>query len=409
MKRILLVCFCLLVWTADHAQQKQRTPYVILVSFDGFRYDYVAKFNPPNFKDFIKKGAAAQGLIPSFPSKTFPNHYTLVTGLYPGHHGLVDNQFYDPALRKPYGMKDKTAVGDTAFYGGIPLWQLAQQNGVHAASFFWVGSEAAVKGIMPDYSIPYDEAVPNNKRVDQTITWLKLRENKRPHFISLYFSLVDSEGHRSGTNSAELKNTVLKADSVLGYLMQQLKTVKVPVNVILVSDHGMYELKQDEATFIPLYKLYNIADPKIVTANGGTQAHIYTGNAGRTDSLYTVLKKEEKHFKVYKREETPVAWHYDLPRIGDLLVVAEPGYYIQDKPRAFGNWQSTAFGVHGYDPSVVKEMQGIFYAIGPNVKAGVTITPFENIHVYPFIAKILGLPIPAIDGDFNVLKPIYKK
>jgi predicted AlkP superfamily pyrophosphatase or phosphodiesterase len=405
MRRVWVLILWLSVFTMAEAQQKQ-TPYVVLVSFDGFRYDYVSKFNAPNFNAFIRKGTAAAGLIPSFPSKTFPNHYTLVTGLYPGHHGLVDNTFYDPSLKKVYAMKNKAVVRDTSFYGGTPLWQLAQQAGQRTASFFWVGSETPIKGELPSYYFPYDEAVKNDKRIDQVIDWLKLPEKERPHFISLYFSLVDSEGHRSGPASDKLKETVLGADSLLGTLESKLKALNLPVNVIVVSDHGMYELKEEEITYITLQKLYNVADTSVVTANGGTQAHIYTRKA---DSLYTIIKKQESHFKVYKRSEMPAGWHYNNPRSGDLLIVAEPGYYIQDVARAFGNWQSTAFGVHGYDPGVVKEMQGIFYAKGPNIKAGVKIDAFENIHVYPLIAKILGLKTPAIDGDFKVLKPVYKK
>ncbi len=404
MKKAWVLILWLSVFKIACAQKE--VPYVILVSFDGFRYDYVSKFNPPHFKEFIRKGTAAEGLIPSFPSKTFPNHYTLVTGLYPGHHGLVDNTFYDPTLHRVYGMKDKSVVRDTSFYGGTPLWQLAQQAGQRSASFFWVGSEAPVKGEYPNYYLPYDESVRNDKRIDQVIAWLNLPEKERPHFISLYFSLVDSEGHRSGPASDKLKETVLKADSLLGNLEEKLKSVKLPVNVILVSDHGMYGLTDQEVTYITLQKLYNTKDSSVITANGGTQTHIYTK---RADSLYTILKKQENHFKVYKREELPARWYYNNDRTGDLLIVAEPGYYIQDIARGFGNWQSAAFGVHGYDPGVVKEMQGIFYAKGPNIKAGKTIGAFENIHVYPLIAHILGLQTPPIDGKFEVLKPIYKK
>ncbi|HNL46136.1 MAG TPA: ectonucleotide pyrophosphatase/phosphodiesterase, partial [Cyclobacteriaceae bacterium] len=133
--RLLLLFLVVAGWA--HAQQ---TPYVIMVSFDGFRHDYVERYNLPNFKKLIKQGAAAEALIPSFPSKTFPNHYTLVNGLYPGNHGLVDNEFYDPAQKKLYKTKDRTMVEDSSFYGGVPLWQLAKQQGMKSASFYWVGS-----------------------------------------------------------------------------------------------------------------------------------------------------------------------------------------------------------------------------------------------------------------------------
>jgi alkaline phosphatase D len=406
MNRILFVF--LLLAGAFLVKAQSTAPYVILVSFDGFRFDYVSKYQPPNLKEFIRKGAAAEGLIPSFPSKTFPNHFTLVTGLYPGHHGLVDNQFYDPDLHVTYRMKDKQVVMNPAFYGGVPLWQLAQQQGLRSASFFWVGSETPLQGRLPDYYYKYNESVPNLKRIDQTITWLNLPEQERPHFISLYFSLVDTEGHSTGPASDKLRKTVLTADSIVGDLMSKLKTINLPVNVILVSDHGMYELKQAEKTYITLQTLYNIKDSTIVTSSGGTQVHLYTEKA---DSLYDVLKKKEKdnHFTTYKRKDFPARWHYDTPRAGDLLLVAEPGYYFRDKAGSFGTWDLSPFGVHGYDPQTTREMQGIFYAQGPNIKDGVTIKPFENIHVYPLVAKILGLTIPKIDGDIKVLDSIYRK
>jgi predicted AlkP superfamily pyrophosphatase or phosphodiesterase len=387
--------------------QKEKKPYVILISFDGFRHDYVSKFDAPNFKKFIRKGAAAKGLIPSFPSKTFPNHYTLVTGLYPGHHGLVDNQFYDPDQKKLYGMRDRSVVLDPSFYGGTPLWELVQQHGMRAASFFWVGSEVPVNGSLPDYYFRYDESTPNVHRVDQTIAWLKLPEKERPHFIALYFSFVDTQGHHTGTQSTEIKHAVAKADSLLGYLSKSLSKIDLPVNVVIVSDHGMLELKQEEPSYITLSKLFNITDTAVVYVNGGTQTHFYTRKA---DSLYHVLKKQEDHFKIYTRKMFPAQWHYDNNRSGDLLLVADPGYYIQPTAHSWEkNLQRRVFGVHGYDPAVVPEMQGIFYAMGPNIKAGLTVEPFSNIHVYPFIARILGLKIPPIDGDLKVLDEAYKK
>lgn len=405
MKTVLLSLF-LLIGSVVCAQEKQ-IPYVVLVSFDGFRYDYVSRFDLPNFKKFIRNGTAAKGLIPSFPSKTFPNHYTLVTGLYPGNHGLVDNHFYDPEQKKLYGLKDRKVVLDPSFYGGTPLWLLAQQQGLRAASFFWVGSEVPIQGQLPDYYFRYEESTPNIDRVDQTIVWLKLPEKERPHFISLYFSFIDTEGHHTGTSSPELRQAVWKADSLVGYLTEKIATLSLPVNMIIVSDHGMLELKQEEASYVTLEKLFNIADTSMVYVNGGTQAHLYTRKA---DSLYTVLKKQEDHFKIYKRKMFPAAWHYDNTRAGDLLLVADPGYYIQPTSRSWEkNRYGDFFGVHGYDPAAVREMQGIFYAMGPNIKPGLTIEPFRNIHVYPLIARILGLNTPVIDGDPRILKGIYKE
>jgi predicted AlkP superfamily pyrophosphatase or phosphodiesterase len=389
--------------------QQDSAPYVVLVSFDGFRYDYVQRFNPPHFKKFIHQGSCAKGLIPSFPSKTFPNHYTLVTGLYPGNHGLVDNHFYDPETRRQYSMKDKAIAVDPKYYGGTPLWQLATQQGMRTASYFWVGSEVEIQHTLPDYYLKYDESVPDASRIEQTIAWLQLPEKERPHFISLYFSFIDTQGHNTGTHSKELEQAVMKADSLLGMLTSRVAELKLPVNIILVSDHGMMELKQEETSYITLGKLFNIGDPSVVYANGGTQAHLYTN---RVDSLYEILKGKEgeHHFKIYKRKDFPAQWHYQHDRAGDLLLVADPGYYIQPTTFAWKkNVLRNVFGAHGYDPYEIKDMQGIFYAKGPNIKKGITLEPFDNIHVYPFIAKILGLKIPEIDGKFEVLEDIYKK
>lgn len=403
MKSALLIIAGYLICAASYAQPRQ-TPYVVLVSFDGFRHDYVSRFQPPAFQALIRAGTSAEGLIPSFPSKTFPNHYTLVTGLYPGHHGLVDNAFYDPALRQRYGMKNREVVRNPAYYGGTPLWRLAQQHGLKAASYFWVGSETAIQGKHPDYYHSYDEAAPSEKRIAQTVAWLKLPAAERPHFISLYFSMVDTEGHRSGPNSPTLQQTVLRADSVLGDLMQALKATRLPINLIVVSDHGMMELQNTDKTFISIPSLFNTGDTDVVFVNGGTQTHIYTAKA---DSLYDVLKKQEDHFKVYRRKDLPVQWHYNHERAGDLLLVVEPGYYFMDQAHTAGTQQLPTFGAHGFDPGVEKSMQGIFYAAGPNIRQGLILPAFENIHVYPLVATILGLKTPPIDGKPEVLKRAY--
>lgn len=410
MRAVILIFFSILLYPTDGLTQAKDTPYVILVSFDGFRYDYVEKYDLPNFKSFIKKGSASEGMIPSFPSKTFPNHYTLVTGLYPGHHGLVDNTFYDPKRNEMYTMRIRERATDSYYYGGTPIWQLARQQGLKSGSVFWVGSE--ITESHPDYYFPYDESMPDTVRVNHVISWLKLPPAERPHFITLYFSSPDHEAHNYGPVSEETKSAVLRSDKILARLMKALQTISLPVNVVLVSDHGMLELKEEEETFIYLDELFTSSDSEIKVANGGTQAHVYLKSTDRVDAVYSKLKALEKNFTVYTQRQFPKHWHYANERAGDLLIVASPGFYIRDKQQKDPKTPTASlikFGAHGYDPRGVKDMRGIFYAQGPNVKEGEKIKAFENIHVYPFLARILKLTTPAIDGDKQVLETIYRE
>jgi alkaline phosphatase D len=410
MKKV-FAAFVFVAFSALSFAQSTDKPYVILVSLDGFRYDYVQRFNLPNFKEFIRGGAAAEALIPSFPSKTFPNHYTLVTGLYPGHHGLVDNSFFDPERKSPYGMRIKEAVTNPAFYGGTPLWKLAHDQGVKSASYFWVGSELKEEGLHPDYFLTYDESIPFRKRVDQVIEWLSLPEDQRPHMITLYFSEPDHTSHEFGPLAEETKQKVLAMDSLLGDLTHRVAATKLKANIIVVSDHGMMELQGEENTFIFLGELIRNNTNGIKVSNGGTQAHFYTRNQAQHDSLYTALRAKASGFTIIQRTDFPERWHYDNPRSGDILMIAAPGKYIETNDRASMKKMEPrkAFGAHGFDPDEVTDMRGIFYAMGPNIKSGSKIPAFRNIHVYPLVARILGLTLPPIDGEFSVLKGVYKK
>lgn len=379
-----------------------------MISFDGFRHDYVSRFKPPNFEKLIAKGATAEALIPSFPSKTYPNHYTLITGLYPGNHGLVDNHFHDLEQGKHYKLGDRKLVEDPSFYGGKPLWQLVQDHGMKSASFFWVGSEAPVHGRFPDYYFIYNDSISNQRRIDQVIEWFQLPGDKRPNFVSLYFSMVDTEGHYSGPDSEKLKNVVQQADRLLGQIMNRIRKLPLPINLIVVSDHGMYELKKGQDNQIILGELINLGDTTMLFANNSTHVHLYTRDK---DKLYQELKVKENNFTVYKRGEFPSQWHYDHPRTGDILLIAKPGYEFKTSRNFFGkkSMDYSTYGVHGYDPYVCPEMWGIFYAMGPNIIPGKQLKRFENIHVYPMVAKILDLTLPVIDGKAEVTESIYRK
>ncbi len=412
MNKILVALGLLLIGPRLVAQEVEDRPYVILISLDGFRYDYVKNFAPPHLTAFKNAGAQADALIPSFPSKTFPNHYTIVTGLTPGHHGLVDNNFYDVKRHAMYGMRDINKVVDSYYYGGVPLWELAKRNGVKSASYFWVGSEMSDEKRHPDYYKKFDDTENPQVRIDQTIAWLKLPAKERPHLITLYFSSPDHEGHDFGPNSVETRDAVLRMDSLVNNLLVGLKTVPFPVNVIIVSDHGMAELTVEQNTFIFMDDLLTRGDTSVITAIGGTQTHLYIKNKKKQDSIYNVLKSKEKNYYVLKKSEYPERWDYRVDRAGDLMIIANQGRYIRG-----ADWSSflktaklgSKFGVHGYDPNAVNDMRGIFYAQGPNIKPGTTVPAFQNIHIYPLIARILGLPIPPIDGKMQVLEKIYVK
>ncbi|MFY7909055.1 MAG: ectonucleotide pyrophosphatase/phosphodiesterase [Emticicia sp.] len=404
--------FLFLLFTSFAIFAQNNKPYVVMVSFDGFRHDYVEKYNTPNIKEFIKQGAAAEVMRPSFPSKTFPNHYTLVTGLYPGNHGLVDNTFYDRGRDTFYSIRQRAKVEDSYYYGGLPLWQLVQQNGMKAASYFWVGSEARIEGEFPSYYHRFDDTVPHKNRVNAVFDWLKLPEAERPHLMTIYFSMVDTQGHEYGPNGQKTKEAVMEADSLVGMLVEGLKKIDLPVNVILVSDHGMYEMQNKPEYFI--YQediLAGLPKDDFIFVNNMTHANIFVKNKAKEDSIYNVIKARESHFKVYKKAEIPAKLHFNThPRIGDLFFVVEPAYSIYSKEALAKKPETRAvWGVHGFDPSITPEMGAIFYAKGPNIKAGAKIPAFDNIHVYPFVAAILGITPPKVDGDIKVLEGILKK
>ncbi|MCB9050934.1 MAG: alkaline phosphatase family protein [Lewinellaceae bacterium] len=383
-------------------------PYVILISCDGLRYDYVERFRPPHLLQFIEDGVQAASMISSYPAKTFPNHYTIVTGMYPEHHGLVDNTFFDPGRGDLYRISKREAVEDGTWYKGTPLWVNAEQNGMVAASYFFVGSEADIQGIRPSYYFRYQGSTPNEARVRQVLDWLALPPAQRPHMITLYFSDMDDAGHRYGPGDDEhIGAALMELDRALGLLFDGVKASGLPVNTIIVSDHGMVDVGPD--------KLINI-DPlqqegQYRIANNGALAHVYLEEGADGEAAYQFLKGKEEHFQVYKVEDFPF-YHstMDNPRLGDFIILPGYGHYLSDSRRIAqvrqGNFKQG--GEHGFNPEFL-EMHAVFYANGPAFKRGMKIPSFRNIHVYPMVCRILGLPIiEGIDGRVEVLEGILK-
>jgi predicted AlkP superfamily pyrophosphatase or phosphodiesterase len=392
-----------------NSKKSLEKPYLILISLDGFRWDYVERFKPPHLTAFIEKGVQAESLIPSFPSKTFPNHYTIATGMYPDKHGLVGNSFYSYEKKTTYAIGDREKVEDGTFYGGSPIWVTANKAGIVTASYFFVGSEADVQGIRPTYYFRYDGSVKNEARVDQVLQWLEMPEKERPHMITMYFSDMDDTGHRFGPNNDEqLKKTLMDLDTNLGKLFQGVEQSGLPVNIIIVSDHGMLEVPTEK--YVPIEKVYN--DDLYRTVNNGAIVSIHPHQKSQTDSIYHYLKAKEDKFKVYKTEEAPYFEYVPQNKNwGPIQIIPDPGYYFKGLRGINFNKRSDqkVYGEHGFDPSL-KAMHGIFYGKGPAFKKGYTIPPIKNIHIYPLMCRILGIDIPSdIDGRLDPIKSVLEK
>lgn len=412
---LVLLIFVVGCISVSEVKQSDDPSYVILVSFDGFRHDYVEKFNAPNFKQMIGNGVAAESMLPSYPTKTFPNHYTIVTGLYPNNHGLVDNSFYDEETGLVYKISDRDKVENPVFYGGLPLWQLAQNNGLKSASYFWVGSEAPITGSFPDYYHRFDNDVSYETRIQGVIDWLKLPEEDRPHFISLYFELVDSQGHATGPNAPETGKTVLEADRLLGILRNEIAKLDLPIDLIVTSDHGMNEIPPVRESYISVTDLLKDMDRrKVKYVNNGAHGHFYFADKSYIPEVRQILEQrpDSARFEVFGKSEMPERWKYGKhDRIGDLFIKMNPGHYLTSMGRinTSVNHKLTR-GEHGFDPHETKDLHTIFYAEGPSFKQNTTIDTFENVHIYPLIAEILGIrDLPEIDGKLEVLEPILKK
>ncbi len=383
----------------DHLKK----PYVILISADGFRYDLADKYQAENLIRLRRSGVAADYMQSVFPSLTFPNHYSIATGAYAGHDGIVDNTFYDPARRQVYSMGNKKEVEDSSWYGSTPLWVLAEKQGMLTASYYWVGAEAAIQGVRPTYYYKFNNQISMKERIRGVRDWLQLPENIRPHLITFYISDVDHQEHMYGVDSKQTADAVHFVDSAIGLLVRTVDSIHLPVNYIFVSDHGMADLD----TLHPLSLPDGIDTSRFIILSSLSLVHMYAKNDTSIMPAYQVLKSAAKDYDVYLATNTPQRWHYNKAndrynRIGDIILVAQA-------PKVFKlSNRSLPTATHGFDPSIPL-MHASFYAWGPAFKSNYTIGGFENIHIYPLIADILKLKITEpIDGNLNVLQPVLK-
>lgn len=388
--------------------EAQSKPYVIMISTDGFRYDYAKKYNAENLLKLSGNGVKAEAMIPSYPSITFPNHWSLITGLYPSHHGLIDNFFYDYKRKEAYAMSSKKNAEDGSWYGGTPLWGLAEKQGMISASLMWVGSASDAGGMRPTYYYPYHEKFTPSEKVEKVVNWLKLPEDKRPHFISLYFPEVDASGHHFGPDTQETNAAVHLIDQAIGDLVQKVGDLGLKnVNFIFVSDHGM--IKVDGGTPLEIPALLSDKN-RFDYYNSQTLLRVYVKNPDEVKTVYKELKAHKtEDYEVYLDKKLPKYLHFatrddKYNRIGQILLLPKAPKIFLEKGK------KTSVGKHGYNPRTVPEMKAVFYAWGPEFKNRMEIGEFANVNVYPLVADILGLKIDQpIDGKPKVLGNILKE
>jgi alkaline phosphatase D len=406
MKRIILLWLTVLViptsCTVFKDTEETYDNYVLLVSFDGFRWDYTDLYETPNFDALAAEGVRAERLIASFPTKTFPNHYTIATGLYPDHHGLVNNTFYAPDLKLTYRISDRSMVENPAFYGGEPIWNTAERQGMIAASFFWVGSEAPVGGLQPSYWKKYDGSIPFEARIDSVISWLKLPLQKRPRLITLYFQEPDGIGHDYGPVHSETGKVIEEMDRLLGKLREDLGNLPYGdrINLIVTSDHGMGATTG--ARYVNMYD--HIPESWVHSDYGYNPVYLVDAVDGYEDSVLMRLDPLPG-ITAYKKDSVPAHLHYGTSeRVTDIVVVADSSWSVGTKADTTGVYG----GAHGYD-SRNTDMHAIFFADGPDFKSGYVHPPFENVNIYSLIAHLLDLEPAQTDGTLEEVRGMLKE
>ncbi|MGB3507993.1 MAG: ectonucleotide pyrophosphatase/phosphodiesterase [Microcoleaceae cyanobacterium] len=409
---ILLLSIVLLVSGCKSAEQVEvgqikddLKPTVILISLDGFRWDYFQKTDTPYLDYLSATGVKAKSLIPVFPSKTFPNQYTIATGLFPENHGIISNKMYDPKLEAKFSLGDRSSVEDSRWWGGEPIWVTAEKQGQISATLFWPGSEAPVKGISPTYWEKYDASLSYNKRVEKALNWLRLPVEKRPTFIALYFNEPDSKGHQYGPDSKEVENTIREVDNTVGLLLEALKQEKVlnKINIIVTSDHGMTSISKDRIIYLDDYIDLEAVD--IIDWSPVLALHPHNGNK---EEIYNALVNANPHFKVYYKEDIPERFHFrNHHRITPIIGIAEEGWSISS--HGLVNTLKSQFvrGNHGYDYQL-PSMHGIFIASGPSFKKGLVVESFQNIQIYNLMAKFLNLKPAPNDGNFDSVQAMLR-
>ena len=375
---------------------------VLLVSLDGFRADYLDRGLTPTLSRIAREGVRAEWMTPSYPSLTFPNHYTIVTGLRPDHTGVVHNTMRDAQLGG-FSMSNPAAVTNAAWWGGEPVWVTAEKAGLPTAILFWPGSEAAIHGVRPRRFLPYDEPMTASARVDGVVEWLREPDATRPRFVSLYLQNTDDAGHRGGPSSALAREGIREIDTALGRLRDGLIAAGRwdLTDLVLVSDHGMATVPAGNVVAIE-----DMVDPEDALAVTVGQSVGFVPRSGREREAIAKLVGPHRLYECWRKEDLPPRWHYGTnPRIPPIVCQMREGW--DAVPRAtLAKRALEARGSHGFDPAL-KSMRAIFLARGPSLRHGVKLPPIENVDVYSLLMRLLGLKPLANDGNPRALAAAF--
>ncbi|ALC10367.1 nucleotide pyrophosphatase/phosphodiesterase family protein [Sphingopyxis sp. 113P3] len=387
--RIASLILALLILAAEPLPAEEggeRPPVTILISIDGFRADYLHRGLTPNLSRLAAEGAHGR-LRPSFPTKTFPNHYAIVTGKRPDTNGIVGNRMIDP--RRPdqiFSLGDAKQSLDRFWWDEAePAWVTAEKAGVRSATMFWPGSEVDIHGARPLDWFRFDQNVRDVQRVNTILDWMRRPAAVRPAFVTLYFDIVDTAGHRFGPDSDEVNTAIADVDARIGELTRGLDAMGQPARLLVVADHGMRAV--DASRVIQLADLIDL--PSIIAVETGPYAAIEPA-AATDERVFAALLKPHDHMECRRRENLPARLHYGRnPRVAAIICIAEPGWsIIAGEPE----WP-IAGGAHGYD-NQDPEMLALFVAANTGLKGDVGT--LDNIEVYPLLMKLIGIaPLPS--------------
>ncbi len=378
---------------------------VLLVSIDGFRADYLDRGITPNLLRIARSGVRAEGLRPSFPTKTFPNHYSVVTGLVPDHHGIVANNIWDPEREASFGLSDRDAVGDARWWGGEPVWVAAERAGLRTAPLFWPGSEAPIGGVRPTHWLPYDGSMSAEDRIEWLLERIDRQAPDGVAFATLYFDDVDGAGHRFGPGSAATDSAIARVDGWIGRLLARLdeRGLAPRVDLLVVSDHGMSATSRDRV--ILLDELLDLS--RVRVSDWNPLAAIWPA-PGDEEDVYETLRDAHPHLRVWRRGDVPGRLAFGSnPRVAPVLALADPGWSITTRARYEESPARFDGGNHGYD-NAAEDMLGLFVARGPHLRAGLRIPVVRNVDLYPLMMTVLDLPARDTDADPDALRSILR-